>query len=192
MSHRCDRQAAFKEYYKTHRIARLAGFKQYYQAHKQRIQAARLQYYGTHRSEEIAAARARNIKNAKAVLKRARRYYVRHGPRCRSNTRWRYELAEPKCYAKEQHVLELTKKLMLGSKVFPRLVKAFDKKYKCVSREMTTSTRDRAVSSIAAKVVVTKVLQVRKHNAGTLLKAVRSISKIWRWLALCSQRTILL
>ena len=43
---------------------------------------------------------------------------------------------------------------------------------------MTTSTRDRAVSSIAAKIVVTKVLQVRKHNAGTLLKAVRSISKI--------------
>ena len=45
---------------------------------------------------------------------------------------------------------------------------------------MTTSTRDRAVSSIAAKIVVTKVLQVRKHNAGTLLKAVRSISKIDR------------
>ena len=67
---------------------------------------------------------------------------------------------------------------MLGSKVLPRLVNAFDKKYKCVSREMTTSTRDRAVSSIAAKVVVTKVLQVRTHNAGTLLKAVRSISKI--------------
>ena len=43
---------------------------------------------------------------------------------------------------------------------------------------MTTSTRDRAVSSIAAKIVVTKVLQVLKHNAGTLLKAVRSISKI--------------
>ena len=152
----------FNEYYKTHKIAQLAGFKQY-QAHKQRIQAARLQYYGTHRSEEIAAARARNIKNAKAVLRRARRYYVRHGPQCRSDTRWRYELAEPRCYAKEQHVLELTKKLMLGSKVLPRLVKAFDKKYKSVSREMTTST---------------KVLQVRKNNAGTLLKAVRAISKL--------------
>ena len=67
---------------------------------------------------------------------------------------------------------------MLGSKVKPRLVKAFDKKYKGVSREMTTTTRDRAVSSIAAKVVVAKVLQVRKDNAGTLLKAVRSISKM--------------
>ena len=111
----------------------------------------------------IAAARARNIKNSKAVLRRARRYYVRHGPQCRYNTRWRYELAEPQCYAKEQHILELTKKLMLGSKVLPRLVKAFDKKYKGVSREMTTSTRDRAVSSIAAKVVVTKFLQVRKN-----------------------------
>ena len=90
-SHQCSRLAAFKEYYKTHRIShlaackeyyktyrisRLAAFKQYYQAHKQRIRTARLQYYGTHRSEEIAAARARNIKNAKAVLKRARRYYV--------------------------------------------------------------------------------------------------------------------
>ena len=171
-------KACFKQYYKTHRIARLAAFKQYYQAHKQHIQAARLQYYGTHRGEEIAAARARNIKNAKAVLRRARRYYVRHGPQCRSDTRWRYELAEPKCYAKEQHVLELTKKLILGSKVLPKLVKAFDKKYKSVSREMTTSTRNRAVSSIAAKVVVTKVLQVRKNNAGTLLKAVRAISKI--------------
>ena len=129
-------KAYFKQYYKTHKIAWLAGFKQYYQAHKQRIQAARLQYYGAHRSEMIAAARAQN---AKAVLRRARRYYVRHGPQCRSNTRWRYELAEPKCYAKEQHVLELTKKLMLGSTVLPKLVKAFDKKYKGVSREMTTS-----------------------------------------------------
>ena len=62
--------------------------------------------------------------------------------------------------------------------MLPKLVKAFDKKYKSVSKEMTTSTRYRAVSSIVAKVVVTKVLQVRKHNAGTLLKAVRSISKI--------------
>ena len=155
-----------------------AYFKQYYQAHKQHIQAARLQYYGTHRNEMIAAARARNIKNAKVVLRRAQRYYVRHGPQCRSDTRWRYELAEPKCYAKEQHVIELTKKLMLGSNVLPKLAKAFDKKYKSVSREMTTTTRNRAVSSIAAKVVVTKVLQVRKHNAGTLLKAVRSINKI--------------
>ena len=67
---------------------------------------------------------------------------------------------------------------MLGSKVLPRLVKAFDKKYKSVSREMTTSTRNRAVSSIAAKVVITKVLRVRKNNAGTLLKAVRAISKL--------------
>ena len=137
-----------------------------------------MQYYHTYRSEQIAAARARSIKNAKAVLRCARRYYVRHGPQCRSDARWRYELAEPKCYAKEQHVLELTKKLVLGSKVLPKLVKAFDKKYKSVSKEMTTSTRDRAVSSIAAKVVVTKVLQVRKHNAGTLLKSVRAISKI--------------
>ena len=169
---------ASKKRYALNKAGLKAYNKQYYQAHKQRIQAARRQYYCTHRSEEIAAARARNIKNAKAVLRRARRYYVRHGPQCRSDTRWRYELAEPKCYAKEQHVLELTKKLMLDSKVLPKLVKAFDKKYKSVSREMTTSTRNRAVSSIAAKVVVTKVLQVRKHSAGTLLKAVRSISKI--------------
>ena len=97
-----------------------------YQAHKQRIQAARLQYYDTHRNEEIAVARARNIKNAKAVLRRARKYYVRHGPRCRSDARWRYELAEPtRCYAKEQHVLELTKKLMLGSKVLQEVQKCF-------------------------------------------------------------------
>ena len=77
------------------------------------------------------------------VLRRARRYYVRHGPQCRSDARWRYELAEPKCYAKEQHVLELTKKLMLGSKVLPQLVK----EYKRVSREMTTSTRDASVQA---------------------------------------------
>ena len=169
---------ASKKRYALNKAELKAHHKQYYQAHQQRIQAARLQCYCTHRSEEIAAAPARNIKNAKAVLRRARRYYVRHGPQCRSDARWRYELAEPRCYAKEQHVLELTKNLMLGSKVLPKLVKAFDKKYKSVSREMTTSTRDRAVSSIAAKAVITKVLQMCKHNAGTLLKAVRSISKI--------------
>ena len=80
----------------------------------------------------------------KAVLRRARRYvyYVRHGPQCRSDTRWRYELAEPKCFAKEQHVLELTKKLMLGSKVLPISLS----RLLTIKCEMTTSTRDRVVS----------------------------------------------
>ena len=149
-----------KAYYNANRDAIRARAKQSYAADSSAAKARSKASYARNpipkqqASQQAAAAHARTIKNAKAVLRRARRYYVRHGPQCRSDARWRYELAEPKCYAKEQHVLELTKKLVLGSKVLPKLDKAFDKKYKSVSREMTTSTRSRAVTSIAAKVAV--------------------------------------
>ena len=49
------------------------------------------------------------------------------------------------------------------------------KKNVSIATEMTNLTRKRAVSSIAAKRLVNRVLQVHKHYAGSLLKAIRLI-----------------
>jgi len=168
----------FKQYFRSHKHVRHASFKKYYDTHKHSMQAARLKYYVSHRHEEIAAARARNLRNAMSVLRRARRYYASHRHQCCSDDRWRYELAEPKHYAKEQHVLEITKKVIVDSKALPELIEAFRTKYKDIASEMTAATCKRAVSSMAAKIVVNKVMQVRKRNAGAMLKAIRCIRKI--------------
>ena len=58
------------------------------------------------------------------------------------------------------------------------MLRAFKKRHEHVATEMTRATFKQAASSITVTRLVGKVLQVRRFLAGTLLKAVRSITKI--------------
>ena len=68
---------------------------------------------------------------------------------------------------------------VLGNKkVVSLLEKAFTQEHESVASEMTRATCKRAIASIAAKRLVNRVLRLRKHYAGSLLRSIRSTTRI--------------
>ena len=65
-----------------------------------------------------------NTGHAKLVLKRARKYYARNRARICANKRHRYNLSDPKPFAKHQYVLT-AKKALLGDTVVMRKLIVF-------------------------------------------------------------------
>ena len=65
-----------------------------------------------------------------------------------------------------------------SKKVLSLLEKAFTEKHESVASEMTRATCKRVIASIAAKRLVNRVLRLRKLYAGSLLKSIRSITKL--------------
>ena len=86
--------------------------------------------------------------------------------------RQRYDLAEPKLYVQHQYVTEVCRSVLGNKKVVSLL------EHESVVSEMTRATCKRAIASIAAKRLVNRVLRLRKHYAGSMLRSIRSITKI--------------
>ena len=72
----------------------------------------------------------------------------------------------------------MCRSVLSNKKVVSLLEKAFTQKHESVASEITRATCKRAIASIAAKRVVNRVLRLRKHYAGSLLRSIRSITKI--------------
>ena len=91
----------------------------------------------------------------------------------------RYQLAAANLFTTDMYVLELVKELQRNSGTLKELVSAFKEQHSDVANQMTAVNLDIAVvSSIAAKRVVNRVLQLRTQHAGALLAAVRSINRL--------------
>ena len=89
-----------------------------YREHKYLL-ISKMKQYNEHNSEGLAHKRKLlygNIGHAKLVLKRARKYYARNRARICANKRHRYNLSEPKPFAKHQYVVT-SKKALLGDAV---------------------------------------------------------------------------
>ena len=101
-------------------------------------------------------------------------YFAQHKAQCCANMRRRYVLTEliAKPHVQHQYVKKLNKKLLSNPTVL--LVKAFKTTHKIMAKSMCKA----AVASIASKTLLSKVLQVCKHYAGSLLKAILSITKL--------------
>ena len=72
----------------------------------------------------------------------------------------------------------MCRSVLPNKKVVSLLEKAFTQKHESVASEMTRATCKSAIASIAAKRLVNRVLRLRKHYAGSLLRSIRSITKI--------------
>ena len=155
------------------------AFKSHYMKHRQAILKARALYYAKHRNKAIAASRAWNAKNAKSAVRRAqKRYYAKHKSQYCAGMRQRYDLAGPKLFIQHHYITEVCKNVLGSKKVLSLLEKAFTEKHESAASEMTRATCKRAIASIAAKRLVNRVLRLRKLYAGSLLKSIRSITKI--------------
>ena len=126
----------------------------------------------------MVAVRKYQLRNARKILKWARKYYAEHRARIGANRRRRYELTEPKPLTKENYIREITKKLISNSHASRQMLQSFKDQHEKIALKMTAATSRRAASSIAATRLVNKVLQIRRHLAGSLLKMVRAINKL--------------
>ena len=178
-AHKDEIKGYFREYYTAHMQEMKTAFKRYFMKHRQAILKARALYYGKHRNKAIAASKAWNAKNAKSAVRRAqKRYYAKHRAQYCAGMRQRFDLAEPKLYIQHQYVTEVCRSVLCNKIVISLLEKAFTEKHESVASEMTRATCKRAIASIAAKRLVNRVLRLRKHYAGSLLRSIRSITKI--------------
>ena len=118
--HKEQLKVLFHDNYHTHKQKIQSAFNKYYTENKEKIKAARKRYYG---------GRARNVCNAKSVLRRARRYYAKHRARCCANMRCRHDLTEPKPRVQHQYVQKLNKRLLSNPKIMALLMKAFKNTY---------------------------------------------------------------
>ena len=131
------------------------------------------------RNKAIAASKAWNAKNAKSAVRHAQKhYYAKHRAQYCAGMRQRYDLAEPKLYIQHQYITEVCRSVLGNKKVVSLLEKVFTEKHESVASDMTRATCKRAIASIAAKRLVNRVLRLRKHYAGSLLRSIRSITKI--------------
>ena len=147
--------------------------------HRQTILKARALYYAKHRNKAIAVSRAWNAKNAKSAVRCVqKRYYAKHRAQYCAGMRQRYDLAGPKLYIQDHYITEVCKNVLCSKKVVSLLEKAFTEKHESVASEMTRATCKRAIASIAAKRLVNRVLRLCKLYAGSLLKSIRSITKL--------------
>ena len=178
-AHKDEMKGYFRDYYTAHMQEMKTAFKSYYMKHKQAILKARALYYGKHGNKAIAASRARNSKNAKSAVRRAqKRYYAKHRAQYCAGMRQRYDLAGPKLYIQHQYITEVCRNVLGNKKVVSLLEKAFTQEHESVASEMTRATCKRAIASIAAKRLVNRVLRLCKHYAGSLLRSIRSTTRI--------------
>ena len=178
-AHKDEMKGYFREYYIAHMQEKKTSFNSRYMKHKQAKLKARALYYGKHRNKAIAASKAWNAKNAKSAVRCAQnRYYAKHRAQYCARMRQRYDLAEPKLYIQHQYVTEVCRSVLRNKKVVSLIEKAFTEKYESVASDMTRATCKRAIASIAAKRLVNRALRLRKHYAGSLLRSIRSITKI--------------
>ena len=171
-AHKDEMKGYFRAYYTSHMQEMKTAFKSYYIKHKQAILKVRALYYGKHRNKAIAAS-------AKSAVRHAQKcYYAKHRAQYCAGMRQRYDLAEPKLYVQHQYITEVCRSVLGNKKVVSLLEKAFTQKHESVASEMTRATCKRAIASIAAKRLVNRELRLRKHYAGSLLRSIRSITKI--------------
>ena len=135
------------------------------------IETAQRHYYSVHKDKKIAAVRKYQESIMLSIVHPLVLSIVH-------DRRRRYELTEPKPLTKQNYIREITKKLTNNSPFSRQMLQSFKDQHEKIALKMTAATSRRAASSIAATRLVNKVLQIRRHLAGSLLKMVRAINKI--------------
>ena len=166
-----------KLHYEKNKERSKSYHKQYHREHKYSL-ISKMKQYNEHNSEGLAHKRKLlygNIGHAKLVLKRARKYYARNRARICSNKRHRYNLSEPKPFAKHQYVLTAKKALLGDAVVMRKLIECFMSQQSSAYQDMTKRSRRTAIAQVAAHRLISKAMQLRKQHIGVLLKAVRNV-----------------
>ena len=110
-----------------------------------------MKQYNEQNSEGLAHKRKLlygNIGHAKLVLKCARKYYARNRARICAHKRHRYNLSEPKPFAKQQYMLTAKKALLGDAVVMRKLIRCFISQQGS-AQDMTKCSLRTAITQVA-------------------------------------------
>ena len=126
-----------KQYYREHKYSFISKMKQYNEQNSEGLAHKRKLLYAKYRQKVCMLKRMRhhgNIGHAKLVLERARKHYARNRARICANKRHRYNLSDPKPFAKHQYVLTAKKALFGDTVVMRKLIVFYESTKQCLPR----------------------------------------------------------
>ena len=154
-----------------------AASKASYDANPKKKRAASRASYDANPKKKRAASRASYDKNPKAKNKSSEAYYEDNKESLCANRRGRYALAEPKPDVKDMYLKAIQANLLGNSEARVQLIKAFKKQHESLVKQ-THRVVGKTVCRLGANRLLNKALQMRKEQAGSLLKTTRSIQSL--------------
>ena len=155
-----------RKWYSKHCIAVLQKRSCYYYASIKKRRATRLLHHAVNRSRESAKNKLYRNQNKEiiSIAKTAKRA--------------RYVLTEPKTDIKEKYVQNMKTKIHSKPTLKRKLLHAFRSSRKPLADKIKPSKLCNAVSNIAARKLLNKVLKVRKQSVGELVSCIRSVTAL--------------
>ena len=169
--------AASKASYDANPKKKRAASKASYDANPKKKRAASKASYDANPKKKRAASRASYDKNPKAKNKSSEAYYEDNKESLCANRRGRYALAEPKPDVKDMYLKAIQANLLGNSEARVQLIKAFKKQHESLVKQ-THRVVGKTVCRLGANRLLNKALQMRKEQAGSLLKTTRSIQSL--------------
>ena len=150
----------------AHCSAVLQKQSRHYYASIKRRRAARLLRHAVNRSRDNAKNKLYRNQNKKRIVIE------------KTAKRARYVLTEPKTDVKEKYVQNMKTKIHSKPTLKRKLLHAFRSSRKPLADKIKPSKLCNAVSNIAARKLLNKVLKVRKQSVGELLSCIRSVTAL--------------
>ena len=155
-----------RQWYSKHSSAVLQKQSCHYYASIKRRRAARLLRHAVNRSRDNAKNKLYRNQNKKRIVIE------------KTAKRARYVLTEPKTDVKEKYVQNMKTKIHSKPTLKRKLLHAFRSSRKPLADKIKPSKLCNAVSNIAARKLLNKVLKVRKQSVGELLSCIRSVTAL--------------
>ena len=154
-----------RQWYSKHCSAVLQKQSRYYDSINRR-RAARLLRHAVHRSRDNAKNKLYRNQNKERILI------------AKTDKRARYVLKEPKLDVKEKYIQNMKKKIHSKPTLKRKLLHAFRGSRKPLAEKIKPSKLCNAVSNIAARKLLNKVLKVQKQSVVELLSCITSITSL--------------
>ena len=155
-----------RQWYSKYCSAVLQKQSRHYYASIKRRRAARLLRHAVNRSRDNAKNKLYRNQNKKRIVIE------------KTAKRARYVLTEPKTDVKEKYVQNMKTKIHSKPTLKRKLLHAFRSSRKPLADKIKPSKLCNAVSNIAARKLLNKVLKVRKQSVGELLSCIRSVTAL--------------
>ena len=156
----------YRQWYSKHCSAVLQKQSRLYYASIKIRRAARLLRHAVNRSRDNAKNKVYRNQNKKRIVIE------------KTAKRARYVLTEPKTDVKEKYIQNMKTKIHSKPTLKRKLLHAFRSSRKPLADKINPSKLCNAVSNIAARKLLNKVLKVRKQSVGELLSCIRSVTAL--------------
>ena len=189
IANREDRLEKSKDCYASNFEERKKTMNEYYASHSQQVKDNAREHYAAvadTKNEKLrqkyrikhninpptkSVSAKKRSKIIARILQKNKAYYVKNFQKLRRNRRARYNLAEPKIDMKNRYIAVIRQKLAKNKGVQKQLKVAFN-----IDKSLPIAVTQSGINLIAARKLVTVILNIRKNFAGMLLGVIKKVN----------------